>query len=214
MENNPNAISLSGERLALTLKVYEDKADRITKQMKNLDSRMKKLAVQKMNLGKELEELKSLINQVLEKEPGTGEFSVNEPLENAAQKEEGNAVFEPFRGVSYGLIADSFGMDVSGYNESFRWDEKIEFVLRNAPKALKRGDITRILRAIDNKLKSKDDNDFFRTLAPYLSKMTGTDIIQAADGSYGNYYLHPSWIENGEIKPEFKDKCPENIRII
>ena len=30
----------------------------------------------------------------------------------------------------------------------------------------------------------------------------------------GFYYLHPSWVENGKVKPEFMDKIPENVHSI
>ena len=54
-------ISLTGETLDFALKVYRDKESAITKQLKSVDMRMKKLSKTKETLEQELSGVKSFV---------------------------------------------------------------------------------------------------------------------------------------------------------
>src|ERR1035437_7537998 len=168
MENNPNPITLSGENLALTLKIYKENAARIVKKMNAVETKKKKLEAETENLKKELEEQNALIDKV------SGKESTNEVVKIIPEIV---TTLAPAITQTYpGYEKDSFGIDVSGYNQSFKWEEKLDYVLKNAPKALKKEDITKILRAIDKKINERGDKELFPTIIPYLSRMTRNKI--------------------------------------
>ena len=180
-------------------------------------------------LNKQLTDIDSLINQVSGNAPNP-DLTNDNVIANPETKEvvfekpeiitpivppqvEVIPVSEPTQLYNFVGKIDSLGIDATGYNENSSWVEKVDFIVRNSPKALKRGDITMVLRAIDKKLKVYEDKLLFPTLAPYLSKMASDKkLIMANDFSLGSFYIHPSWVENGAIKPEFKDRCPEKLR--
>jgi len=223
MENNQITISLSSETRALSLKVYKDNEARLKKQLKALDASIEKLNEKKEMIEKELAGISILIAQVSGEEPlnssrETGSETMIEKPENIITEPEKTTEFPVksnmiFPGKEY-TYDSSLGMDSSGYDTSFSWEKKIDYVLKNAPEALKRRKIALYLIGLDSNFFSNVEK-LLKTVAPNLSRLLRDNkIITGSDGSQGDYYLHPSWVENGEIKPEFKDRCPENLRII
>ena len=201
-----NTISFSGEKLDFTLKIYQGNEARIKKLLQSLHSRMEKLSTEKETLEKELSEVQTVINQIMGEEP-TPENEV------AAQPE--TMAVTTITPSNYGYEIAFLGIDTSEYQLFSWWEEKIDFILKNAPMALQRRDIIKYLRGLDDKYKLIHDDVVIKKIAPYLSRMSmGNRIIAWEGHNKGYYYIHPSWIENGVIKPEFKDKCPEKLRIV
>ena len=216
-----DAISLSGEKLAFTLKVYQDNEARITKQLKSLNLRLSKINRQKETLEDELVKVKTFIKEINGEEPSV--VMSDGKVENSSQAAE-----KPSAGITdkadiqkiidesaYGPT-ESLGIDdTSGFKKLYLWTDKIDYVLKNAPMASKRATIARYLRGLDDNLKIIRNSDLVKTVAPYLSRMAAQNqVIKGSDGTPGDYYLHPSWVEDGKIKSEFKERCPENLRIM
>jgi len=227
MENNQINISFSPETRALTLKVYQDNANRITKQLRMLHSKRDKLSMEIEKLEMELDGINTLIKHVSGEEPlnpqneelkeeknEVTQNSTSNPNNSSIQNEVNMPVENIPKKSPYFLRAEAWALETSGYNVYSRWDEKLDFVLKYAPFAFKRGSVAVYLQAIDTRV-NRDYEDLLKTISPYLARMADKNqVVKAKDGTQGYIYMHPSWVENAEIKPEFKDRCPENIRIV
>jgi len=219
MENNQTPIFLNEESRALSIKVYQDNAARLTKQLKTLASKKEKITRQQETIEKELAGINSLIAQVSGEKiapPVTATVENSAPIQEIpyASPIDRKPVPLPKFSPPPGMEIDTLGIDPSGYNVNFLLEEKIDYVLKNAPRALKSRQIIHVLRGFDDKYKSINDEGILKTINPYLSNMsTAKKILKGTDNSQGYYYIHPSWAEDGKIKQEFKDRIPENLII-
>src|SRR5437016_5069977 len=87
MKYIPTTVSLSGETLDLTLKVYEGNITRLTKQLKTLGIRIDKLNTKKEEMENELAGMMGLISKVTGKEPNSETLKVitGSPVKEAAK---------------------------------------------------------------------------------------------------------------------------------
>ncbi len=204
MDNQPITVSFTPETRAFTLKIYANNAERVTKRLKKLQSNIDKMNKEKEALQKELEGINNLIRQVSgdAKAIGIPHTTMSQNNENLAQND---------NNYWYNLLPP---IDNTGYNPDFKWEQKIDYILKNAPCPLKLKQVVWYLINIDNSLKDSSQDYVFKSVTPCLSRMAAAKkVFKGKDGRQGSLYLHPSWFADGKIKLEFKDKVA-NIELI
>ena len=132
MENNQTSITFDDKTLALSLKIYEDKA-------KKLSGQIKKLTDKKEKLEKELGDVNVLIQHITGKYTPQPERSTT-PQEPSINQESG--VHSGIIPSPENIVQDNFPAIVApGYSHNFKWPERIEYIVKNAPFALNRQNI-------------------------------------------------------------------------
>ena len=218
------------EGLVFTVNMYKEQAQRVLKNIRAIDTRMGKLSAKKDELNKEYAKLNELITNVSgESLPAVfdSETAKNEPTvmveaaspaitQTAIDTEQTEEAIK-IKKEGLQLFAYKPKEDISDYNPYWQWEDRISYILQYAPKALKRNDIPMYLRGLDKTFEWEETQDIMKKLAPYLSRMVGSQKIlmgsAGESGVRGNYYFHPSWFENGIVKEEYKDRVPLGIKV-
>ena len=192
--------------------MYEQNVANLKIEIARLEVKIENMVKKKAGLTEELKELESFRNIVNGEETGIGDLGlgISDSNPQSLTPNPQSPILE-----NEGLQrADTLGIDPAGYSNDFTLEEKIGFILKNAPEPLKIVVIAAALRGFDKSFGYRNNHDLLTVLSPKLSRMKQKGALVAGyDGKQGSCYIHSSWIEAGKIKPEFADRCKKIIRM-
>ena len=86
------------------------------------------------------------------------------------------------------------------YKHSFTWEEKIDFILRHAVKAVKKEDIIARIKTLEKEIK-RTDIEIIDAVSPVLSTMCKSNKVRRykMEGERGFYYVHSYFFMGNEV---------------
>lgn len=96
-------------------------------------------------------------------------------------------------------------IDLSGYDTSWTWLNKLLFVLKRADRPLQSKEILSLLESVDKSLKYFEDKQ--KTLSVQLSKAVKYERIKhyKLRGSGGFFFCLPEWFEKGHLNANHRE---------
>jgi hypothetical protein len=93
--------------------------------------------------------------------------------------------------------------DLSGYDVSWTWLNKLIFILKQANKPMQSKEILKLMDSADKSLKYFDDKQ--KVLSVHLNKAVKYERIKhhKVRGSGGFFYCLPEWFEGEKLKTKF-----------